>query len=147
VQNNFSIAGVSYLRYDDQMPSQAADLAVTEENVHTAVYGIVHDEDEELEVVIGSLRTTKLTLDPDEFIKEAFGQDSQGRFGGGRTGAGGFEIPMGFLSGSNENSTYAKIKWEVFDAQIKQKLLRLVIRKTTRFQRNRGALLAGARKT
>ena len=129
VQNNFSIAGVGYLRYDDRdaIP-QAADFLVTEENVHTAVvYGIVHDEDEELEVVIGSLRTTKLTLDPDEFIKEAFGQDSQGRFfGGGRTGAGGFEIPMGFLSGCNENSAYAKIKWEVFDAQIKQKLLRLV---------------------
>ena len=129
VQNNFSIAGVGYLRYDDRdaIP-QAADFLVTEENVHTAVvYGIVHDEDEELEVVIGSLRTTKLTLDPDEFIKEAFGQDSQGRFfGGGRTGAGGFEIPMGFLSGANENSTYAKIKWEVFDAQIKQKLLRLI---------------------
>lgn len=129
VQNNFSIAGVGYLRYDDRdaIP-QAADFLVTEENVHTAVvYGIVHDEDEELEVVIGSLRTTKLTLDPDEFIKEAFGQDSQGRFfGGGRTGAGGFEIPMGFLSGSNENSAYAKMKWEVFDAQIKQKLLRLV---------------------
>ena len=129
VQNNFSIAGVGYLRYDDRdaIP-QAADFLVTEENVHTAVvYGIVHDEDEELEVVIGSLRTTKLTLDPDEFIKEAFGQDSQGRFfGGGRTGAGGFEVPMGFLSGSNENSAYAKMKWEVFDSQIKQKLLRLV---------------------
>jgi nanoRNase/pAp phosphatase (c-di-AMP/oligoRNAs hydrolase) len=129
VQNNFSIAGVGYVRYDDRdaIP-QAADFLVTEENVHTAVvYGIVHDEDDELEVVIGSLRTTKLTLDPDEFIKEAFGQDSAGRFfGGGRTGAGGFEIPMGFLSGGNENSAYAKIKWEVFDAQIKQKLLRLV---------------------
>jgi nanoRNase/pAp phosphatase (c-di-AMP/oligoRNAs hydrolase) len=129
VQNNFSIAGVGYLRYDDRdaIP-QAADFLVTEENVHTAVvYGIVHDEDDELEVVIGSLRTTKLTLDPDEFIKEAFGQDSTGRFfGGGRTGAGGFEIPMGFLSGSNENSAYAKMKWEVYDAQIKQKLLRLV---------------------
>jgi nanoRNase/pAp phosphatase (c-di-AMP/oligoRNAs hydrolase) len=129
VQNNFSIAGVGYLRYDDRdaIP-QAADFLVTEENVHTAVvYGIVHDEDDELEVVIGSLRTTKLTLDPDEFIKEAFGQDSTGRFfGGGRTGAGGFEIPMGFLSGSNENSAYARMKWEVFDAQIKQKLLRLV---------------------
>ncbi|BAZ68271.1 MAG: bifunctional oligoribonuclease/PAP phosphatase NrnA [Pelatocladus maniniholoensis HA4357-MV3] len=129
VQNNFSIAGVGYLRYDDRdaIP-QAADFLVTEENVHTAlVYGIVHDEDEELEVVVGSLRTTKLTLDPDEFIKEAFGQDSSGRFfGGGRTSAGGFEIPMGFLSGSNENSTYAKMKWEVFDTQIKQKLLRLV---------------------
>ncbi|MGJ5632616.1 DHH family phosphoesterase [Nostoc edaphicum] len=129
VQNNFSIAGVGYLRYDDRdaIP-QAADFLVTEENVHTAVvYGIVHDEDDELEIVIGSLRTSKLTLDPDEFIKEAFGQDSTGRFfGGGRTSAGGFEIPMGFLSGSNENSAYAKMKWEVFDTQIKQKLLRLV---------------------
>ena len=129
VQNNFSIAGVGYLRYDDRdaIP-QAADFLVTEENVHTAVvYGIVHDEDEELEVVIGSLRTTKLTLDPDEFLKEAFGQDNQGRFfGGGRSGAGGFEVPMGFLSGSNENAAYARMKWEVFDAQIKQKLQRLV---------------------
>ena len=129
VQNNFSIAGVGCLRYDDRdaIP-QAADFLLTEENVHTAVvYGIVHDEDEELEVVTGSLRTDKITLDPDEFIKEAFGQDAYGRFfGGGRSQAGGFEIPMGFLSGCNENKDYARVKWEVFDAQIKQKLLRLV---------------------
>jgi nanoRNase/pAp phosphatase (c-di-AMP/oligoRNAs hydrolase) len=129
VQNNFSIAGVGYLRYDDRdaIP-QAADFLVTEENVHTAVvYGIVHNEHEELEVVIGSLRTSKITLDPDEFIKEAFGQDTQGRyFGGGRYMAGGFEVPLGFLYGFNEHSEYAKLKWEVFDTQIKQKLLRLV---------------------
>lgn len=129
VQNNFSIAGVGYLRYDDRdaIP-QAADFLVTEENVHTAVvYGIVHDEDEELEVVVGSLRTNKLTLDPDEFIKEAFGQDAQGRFfGGGRSQAGGFEIPLGFLSGFTENNEFAKLKWSVYDAQVKQKLLRLV---------------------
>ena len=129
IHNNFSIAGVGYLRYDDRdaIP-QAADFLVTEENVHTAVvYGIVHDEDEELEVVVGSLRTNKLTLDPDEFIKEAFGQDAQGRFfGGGRLQAGGFEIPMGFLSGFTENSDYAKMKWSVHDAQVKQKLLHLV---------------------
>ena len=129
VQNNFSISGVGYLRYDDRdaIP-QAADFLVTEENVHTAVvYGIVHDENEELEVVIGSLRTTKITLDPDEFIKEAFGQDGQGRFfGGGRMMAGGFEIPIGFLYGFNESPEYTKIKWQVFDTQIKQKLLQLV---------------------
>jgi nanoRNase/pAp phosphatase (c-di-AMP/oligoRNAs hydrolase) len=129
VQNNFSIAGVGYLRYDDRdaIP-QAADFLVTEENVHTAVvYGIVHDEDEDLEVVVGSLRTNKLTLDPDEFIKEAFGQDAQGRyFGGGRSQAGGFEIPLGFLSGFTESPEYAKMKWNVFDTQVKQKLLRLV---------------------
>ncbi|MGG6297555.1 DHH family phosphoesterase [Leptolyngbya sp. AN02str] len=129
LQNNFCIAGVGYLRYDDRdaIP-QAADFLVTEENVHTAVvYGIVHDEDEDLEIVVGSLRTSKLTLDPDEFIKEAFGQDGHGRFfGGGRSMAGGFEIPMGFLSGFNESSEYTRLKWEVFDTQIKQKLLRLV---------------------
>lgn len=129
VYNNVTIAGVGFLRYDnrDAIP-QAADFLVTEDNVHTAVvYGIVHDEDEDLELVVGSLRTTKLTLDPDEFIKEAFGQDTQGRFfGGGRSLAGGFEIPMGFLSGLNENSDYAKLKWRVYDTQIKQKLLRLV---------------------
>ncbi len=129
IQNNVTLAGVGFLRYDDRdaIP-QAADFLVTEENVHTAVvYGIAHDEDEELELVVGSLRTTKITLDPDEFIKEAFGQDAQGRFfGGGRSLAGGFEIPMGFLSGLNENSEYAKLKWSVFDTQIKQKLLRLI---------------------
>jgi nanoRNase/pAp phosphatase (c-di-AMP/oligoRNAs hydrolase) len=127
--NNFCIAGVGYLRYDDRdaIP-QAADFLVTEENIHTAVvYGIVHDEDDEVELIVGSLRTTKLTLDPDEFIKEAFGQDTQGRFfGGGRSQAGGFEIPMGFLSGLNENTEYAKLKWSVYDTQIKQKLLHLV---------------------
>ncbi len=129
VQNNFSIAGVGYLRYDDRdaIP-QAADFLVTEENVHTAVvYGIVHDEDEDIELVVGSLRTSKITLDPDEFIKEAFGQDAQGRFfGGGRSQAGGFEIPLGFLSGANDNAEYAKLKWNVYDTQIKQKLLHLV---------------------
>jgi len=129
VQNNFSIAGVGYLRYDDRdaIP-QAADFLVTEENVHTAVvYGIVHDEDEDLELVIGSLRTNKITLDPDEFLKEAFGQDAHGRFfGGGRSQAGGFEIPLGFLSGFAESAEYAKMKWSVFDAQVKQKLLRLI---------------------
>ena len=129
IKNNFSLAGVGYLRYDDRdaIP-QAADFLITEEDIHTAVvYGIVHDQDEDIELVIGSLRTSKLTLDPDEFIKEAFGKDAQGRFfGGGRYMAGGFEIPVGFLGSFNDNSEYAKIKWEVFDTQIKQKLLRLV---------------------
>ncbi|WP_439341954.1 DHH family phosphoesterase [Vacuolonema iberomarrocanum] len=129
IESNYSIAGVGYLRYDDRdaIP-QAADFLVTEENIHTAVvYGIVHDEDDDIEVVIGSMRTNKLTLDPDEFLKEAFGQDPQGRFyGGGRMMAGGFEIPIGFLSGFNENGDYARVKWGVFDNQIKQKLLHII---------------------
>ncbi|WP_448562481.1 DHH family phosphoesterase [Trichothermofontia sp.] len=126
IHNNVSIAGVGYLRYEnrDAIP-QAADFLVTEENVHTAVvYGIARDEAKGLEMVVGSLRTTKLTLDPDEFLKEALGQDAQGRyFGGGRSLAGGFEIPLGFLAGNQEDSTYADLKWQVFDQQIKHKLL------------------------
>ncbi|WP_407658821.1 DHH family phosphoesterase [Leptothoe spongobia] len=129
IQNSVSIAGVGYLRYEDRdaIP-QATDFLLTEEDVHTAVvYGIVHDEDDERELVIGSLRTSKITLDPDEFIKEAFGQDDQGRFfGGGRATAGGFEVPVGFLSGFYENGDYNRLKWEVFDVQIKQKLLKLI---------------------
>ncbi|MEA5535041.1 bifunctional oligoribonuclease/PAP phosphatase NrnA [Crocosphaera sp. XPORK-15E] len=129
IQNNFSIAGVGYLRYEDRdaIP-QAADFLVTEENIHTAVvYGIIHDQEHEIEVIIGSLRTNKLTLDPDEFLKEALGKDAQGRYyGGGREMAGGFEISMGFFGGGNDDSDYTKLKWELVDAQIKQKLLRLI---------------------
>lgn len=129
VQKNVSIAGVGYLRYGDRdaIP-QAADFLVTEENVHTAiVYGIVRDDDQEVELLVGSLRTSKITLDPDEFIKNAFDRDDRGRYyGGGRSTAGGFEIPIGFLSGYNEIGEYAQLKWQVFDAQVKQKLLRLI---------------------
>lgn len=128
VKNSFSVSGVGYLRYEDRdaIP-QAADFLITEEDIHTAVvYGIVRTEDER-EIVSGSLRTNKLTLDPDEFIKKTFGQDASGRFfGGGRMRAGGFEIPVGFLSGSSENTAFNQLKWEVFDSQIKQKLNRLI---------------------
>lgn len=123
IAENFSIAGIGYLRSEsrDAIP-QAADFLLTEENVHTAVvYGIVTSDDQE-ERVVGSMRTSKITLDPDEFIKEVFGKDAVGQyFGGGKMSAGGFEIPLGFLAGSS-NEEYREIKWQVFDNQIKQRL-------------------------
>ncbi len=120
---SFSIAGVGYIRAEDRdaIP-QTADFLVTEENIHTAVvYGIMTGPDMQ-EAIIGSLRTTKLTLDPDEFIKEVFGKDSVGNYyGGGKISAGGFRIGVGFLSGG-EDSEYQERKWRVFHEQIKQKL-------------------------
>ncbi|MCU0571440.1 MAG: bifunctional oligoribonuclease/PAP phosphatase NrnA [Syntrophobacteraceae bacterium] len=120
---SFSVAGIGYLRTEDRdaIP-QAADFLVTEENVHTAiVYGIVAGPDRE-EALVGSMRTLKLTLDPDDFIKEVLGKDTSGGFyGGGKMSAGGFQIPMGFLSGG-ESEEFRKRKWEVFDAQIKQRI-------------------------
>ena len=121
---NFSIAGIGYLRAEDRdaIP-QAADFLITEENVHTAiVYGLVTEERGE-EKLVGSLRTSKITLDPDEFIKTVFGKNAAGRyFGGGKLAAGAFEIPIEFLAGDH-GEDYRERKWQVYDSQVKHKVL------------------------
>jgi nanoRNase/pAp phosphatase (c-di-AMP/oligoRNAs hydrolase) len=122
IAESFSIAGIGFLRAEDRdaIP-QAADFLVTEENVHSAlVYGIVISDGEEM--LIGSLRTTKLTLDPDTFIKDTFGKNASGHyFGGGKDSAAGFQVPIGFLSG-NLNDEYREVKWQSYDSQVKHKL-------------------------
>jgi nanoRNase/pAp phosphatase (c-di-AMP/oligoRNAs hydrolase) len=126
LRENYSIAGIGYVRAADRdaIP-QAADFLLTEENVHTAVvYGIVVSErdGQRVESLVGSLRTTKLTLDPDTFIKLVFGRSESGKYyGGGRTEAGAFEVPLGFLSGTSGVES-DQLKWQVFDQQVKQKL-------------------------
>ena len=97
---------------------------MSEENVHTAiVYGILVGEGER-EVVTGSMRTSKLTLDIDQYLKSALGSDGRGRYyGGGRARAGGFEIPVGFLEGQVDGEQM-RMKWEAFDQQIRGRLLR-----------------------
>lgn len=121
----FSIAGIGYLRAEDRdaIP-QAADFLMTEENVHTAlVYGIVRGENNQ-ESLMGSMRTTKLTISPDKFLKESLGSDEEGQpYGGGKKGAGGFEVPLGFLSGG-EGEAFEEMKWKVYDARMKDRLLR-----------------------
>lgn len=123
IVESFSISGIGHLRVEDRdaIPA-AADFLLTEENVHTAiVYGIVTGEGRE-ESLTGSLRTSKITLDPDRFLKDVFGTDAQGGYyGGGKEGAGGFDIPVGFLAGG-QSDAYEELKWQVYDNQIKQKL-------------------------
>ena len=88
--------------------SQSADFPLTEENVHTAiVYGIVTSDGEEM--LMGSMRTNTLTLDPDTFIKDTLGKNAAGRYFGGKMSAGGFEIPVGFLSG-NQSDDFRDMK-------------------------------------
>jgi len=124
VSGGFSLAGVGYLRPGDRdaIP-QAADFLLTEENVHTAIcYGILVGEGER-EAVIGSVRTAKVTMDVDQFLKRALGSDARGRYyGGGRSRAGGFEIPIGFLEGATDPEQ-ARLKWIAFNRQIRGKLL------------------------
>jgi nanoRNase/pAp phosphatase (c-di-AMP/oligoRNAs hydrolase) len=122
ITNGYCFAGIGYIRKDDRdaIP-QAADFLLTEENVHTVVvYGIVTGA---REAVIGSLRTAKLSLDVDNFLKDAFGQDQRGRFyGGGRHGAGGFEIPIGFLQAADDDQQQ-QLKWQVYHRQVERMLL------------------------
>jgi nanoRNase/pAp phosphatase (c-di-AMP/oligoRNAs hydrolase) len=121
----FSMAGVGYVRHADRdaIP-QATDFLLTEEDVHTViVYGILLGEGDR-EVIVGSVRTRKVTLDVDQFLKFALGSDTRGRYyGGGRSRAGGFEIPVGFLEGTTDPDQM-RLKWEAFDQQIRNKLLR-----------------------
>ncbi len=125
IVENFCFAGVGYLRAEDRdaIP-QAADFLLTEENVHTAiVYGIVTGDKWD-EAVIGSMRTNRITIDPDQFIKDVFGKDASGQyFGGGKMSAGGFHIPIGFLSGDGGgDDRFREHKWNVFNEQIQQKI-------------------------
>jgi nanoRNase/pAp phosphatase (c-di-AMP/oligoRNAs hydrolase) len=125
VHSGFSIAGVGYVRHADRdaIP-QATDFLLTEENVHTAiVYGILLGEGDR-EVIVGSVRTGKVTLDVDAFLKGALGSDARGRYyGGGRSRAGGFEIPVGFLEGAADDDQL-QMKWDAFDRQIRARLMR-----------------------
>lgn len=120
---NFTIAGIGYLRAEDRdaIP-QAADFLLTEENVHTAiVYGIVTGGQRQ-EALVGSMRTSKITIGPDEFIKDVFGKDVCGQFfGGGKSSAGGFEVRLGFLSGGRGDEHLGR-KWQVYDTQVKQRI-------------------------
>lgn len=123
IRDNYSIAGIGYLRQEDRDAiAQAADFLLSEENVHTViVYGIVVTDNNE-ELLSGSFRTSKLTLDADTFMKETFGKSENGDyFGGGKQEAGGFAIPVGFLTGTYGNE-YEELKWKIFDQQVKQKI-------------------------
>ena len=118
----YTVSGVGYIRPSDRdaIP-QSADFLLTEANMHTAiVYGIVRDDSGER--LVGSLRTSKVVLDPDDFIKDVFGKDKEGNFyGGGKQGSGGFEIPIDFLAGQN-GEEFETSKWQLYDQQIKNKL-------------------------
>jgi nanoRNase/pAp phosphatase (c-di-AMP/oligoRNAs hydrolase) len=122
--NHLTLAGIGFLRRKDRdIIPQVADFLLTEEDVHTVVvYGVVMNEDGS-ESIVGSLRSSKLTLSPDEFLKDALGVDQGGNhYGGGRRNAGGFEIPLGFMSGSYDED-YDQLKWKLVEKKIQQVIL------------------------
>lgn len=122
--NHLTLAGIGFLRRKDRdIIPQVADFLLTEEDVHTVVvYGVVMNDDSS-ESIVGSMRSSKLTLSPDAFLKEALGVNEEGLpYGGGRRNAGGFEIPLGFMSGSFDEE-FAQLKWQLVERKIQKVIL------------------------
>jgi nanoRNase/pAp phosphatase (c-di-AMP/oligoRNAs hydrolase) len=118
VEGALLFAGVGHVREDDRDAiGQTADFLLRREGISTAiVYGIVGGE-----TIDGSLRTKSVALDPDEWLKETLGHDPQTRrpYGGGRRGAGGFQVPLGLLASCPDR----ELQWAVVRATIEDRIL------------------------
>jgi nanoRNase/pAp phosphatase (c-di-AMP/oligoRNAs hydrolase) len=113
IYDNFLVSDVGFVRKEhrDGIP-QAADFLLTRAGIDTVlVFGILDGK-----TIEGSLRTRSDTINPDAFLKRAFGIDeaSGTPFGGGNTRAkGGFQIPIGFLAQHKDRDQLYRLACEV----------------------------------
>jgi nanoRNase/pAp phosphatase (c-di-AMP/oligoRNAs hydrolase) len=113
IYDNFLFSDVGFVRgeHRDGIP-QAADFLLSRAGIDTVlVFGIVDGR-----TVDGSLRTRSDTINPDAFLKRAFGID-EGRgshYGGGNVrDKGGFQIPIGFLSQHKDREQLYRLACEI----------------------------------
>jgi nanoRNase/pAp phosphatase (c-di-AMP/oligoRNAs hydrolase) len=122
VYDNFLFSDVGFVRgeYRDGIP-QAADFLLSREGIDTVlVFGIVEGK-----TVDGSFRTCSDTVNPDAFLKKAFGIDENrgSHYGGGNIrDKGGFQIPIGFLAQHKDRDQLYRLACEV----IHQKFLEAI---------------------
>src|SRR6478609_2907596 len=115
VIRDFAIAGVGRVSAlnRDAIPT-AADFILRREDIDTVlVYGIVDDR------VDGSLRTRRASVDPAQFMQNAFGCDNTGRpYGGGRADMGGFQIPLGMLGECTDEASLWSLVRELVERRV-----------------------------
>jgi nanoRNase/pAp phosphatase (c-di-AMP/oligoRNAs hydrolase) len=125
VFDNFIFTDVGFVRREhrDGIP-QAADFLLQREGTDTVlVFGIVEGK-----MVDGSLRTRSDTINPDTFLKKAFGLDEEKKayYGGGNIrDKGGFQIPLGFLGHHADRELLYRMTCEI----IQEKFLEAIGRK------------------
>jgi nanoRNase/pAp phosphatase (c-di-AMP/oligoRNAs hydrolase) len=125
VFDNFIFTDVGFVRREhrDGIP-QAADFLLQREGTDTVlVFGIVDGK-----IVDGSLRTRSDTINPDTFLKKAFGLDEEKKayYGGGNIrDMGGFQIPLGFLGQYADRELLYRITCEI----VQEKFLEAIGRK------------------
>jgi nanoRNase/pAp phosphatase (c-di-AMP/oligoRNAs hydrolase) len=113
IYDNFLVTDVGFVRKEhrDGIP-QAADFLLTRAGIDTVlVFGIVDGK-----VVEGSLRTRSDTVNPDAFLKKAFGIDEErgAPFGGGNIrNKGAFQIPIGFLAQHKDRDQLYRLAGEI----------------------------------
>jgi nanoRNase/pAp phosphatase (c-di-AMP/oligoRNAs hydrolase) len=125
VLDNFICTDVGFVRREhrDGIP-QAAEFLLQREGSDTVlVFGIVDGK-----TVDGSLRTRSDTMNPDTFLKRAFGhdEDTHTYYGGGNIrDKGGFQIPLGFLSQHTDRELLYRMTCEL----VQDKFLEAIGRK------------------
>jgi nanoRNase/pAp phosphatase (c-di-AMP/oligoRNAs hydrolase) len=125
VFDTFIFTDVGFVRREhrDGIP-QAADFLLQREGTDTVlVFGIVEGK-----IVDGSLRTRSDTINPDAFLKKAFGLDEEKKayYGGGNIrDKGGFQIPLGFLGHHEDRELLYRMTCEI----VQEKFLEAIGRK------------------
>jgi len=113
IYDNFLFSDVGFVRKEhrDGIP-QAADFLLTRAGIDTVlVFGIVDGR-----TIDGSLRTRSDTINPDAFLKKAFGLNEERRshYGGGNVrDKGGFQIPIGFLAHHKDREQLYRLACEI----------------------------------
>lgn len=119
----FTDVGFVHREHRDGIP-QAAEFLLQREGTDTVlVFGIVDGK-----MIDGSLRTRSDTINPDTFLKKAFGfdEEKQAYYGGGNIrDKGGFQIPLGFLSQHVDRELLYRMTCEV----VQEKFLQAIGRK------------------
>ena len=110
IYDNFLVSDVGFVRKEhrDGIP-QAADFLLTRAGIDTVlVFGIVDGK-----TVEGSLRTRSDTINPDAFLKRAFGIDEErgAHFGGGNTAQQGRLPDPARLPGPAQGPRRSSIGW------------------------------------
>ena len=113
IYDNFLVSDVGFVRKEhrDGIP-QAADFLLTRAGIDTVlVFGVVDGK-----MVEGSLRSRSDTINPDAFLKKAFGidEESGAPFGGGNVrNKGAFQISIGFLAQHKDRDQLYRLACEV----------------------------------
>jgi nanoRNase/pAp phosphatase (c-di-AMP/oligoRNAs hydrolase) len=125
VLDNFIFTDVGFVRREhrDGIP-QAAEFLLQREGTDTVlVFGIVDGK-----TIDGSFRTRSDTINPDAFLKRAFGFDQEKHtyYGGGNIkDKGGFQIPLGFLGQYTDRELLYRMTCEI----VQEKFLHAIGRK------------------